>query len=115
MYDPHSWLGNHTHSYSWTKANTFAHYMGVLFETNNHKKFSNLINKGTIIAADWENDGSWDHIAFVTAVDNKIGNYGYRDYKVAQHTSNYHLWTSDTGNHWETAGVNGGKYGRIHH
>ena len=68
--------------------------MRVVFKTTNHKKFSTNINKGTIIAEDWGNDGHWDHIGFVTAVDNHIGNYGYRDYKVAQHTNNYHLQTN---------------------
>ena len=115
IYDPHSWIGKHKHSISWISANSFVHYMGVVFKTTNHKKFSTNINKGTIIAEDWGNDGHWDHIGFVTAVDNHIGNYGYRDYKVAQHTNNYHLWTSSPYNHWESVGTDGGKYGRIHH
>ena len=57
---------------------------------------------------------SWEHMAFVTAVDNYVGNsYRYYDYKVVQHTNNYHLWTSNSGNGWEDVGSDGGRYGRI--
>lgn len=87
--------------------------MGVVFTTKNHKNFSTNIHKGSIIASDNDNDGDWDHIGFVTAVDNHIGSYGYRDYKVAQHTNNYHLWTSDSDNKWEKVAAKGGKYARI--
>ena len=113
IYDPHSWIGKHKHSISWISANTFARYMGVVFTTKNHKNFSTNIHKGSIIASDNDNDGDWDHIGFVTAVDNHIGSYGYRDYKVAQHTNNYHLWTSDSDNKWEKVAAKGGKYARI--
>lgn len=112
-YNPDAWFFKHKHSRSWTKADVFARYMGVVFTDTNHKKFSENVFRGSFIAYDKENDGDWNHMAFVTATDNYIGSYGYYDYKVAQHTSNYHKWTSNTDNHWEDIGKDGGKYGRV--
>lgn len=103
----------HTHSRSWTIADRFASYLGVGLTRTNHRNFSANIEKGDIILADWENDGVWDHVAFVTDADNYVGSYGYYDYKVAQHTNNYHLRVSDSKNHWENAERNNCKYGRI--
>jgi hypothetical protein len=89
--------------------------MGVVLTRQNHRDFSAHVYKGNFIAADWTNDGDWEHMGFVTADDNYIGSYGYYDYKIAQHTSNYHAWTSSSTNNWEYVGVDGGKYGRIRH
>lgn len=112
-YNPDAWWDKHTHSRSWTVADTFARYMGIVLTTTNHKDFSTNIFRGSIIAGDWTDDGDWNHMAFVTTTDNYIGSYGYRDYKVAQHTSNYHLWISNADNNWENVGRDGGRYGRI--
>lgn len=84
--------------------------MGVASTTKDHKTFSTGINKGTIIAADFENDEDWDHIDFVVDSDNYTKNYSgkvYYDYKVAQHTNNYLAWTSSSIKGW---GNIGGKY-----
>ncbi|EHR33320.1 amidase domain-containing protein [Helcococcus kunzii] len=94
----------HQHSQAWSMADTFVRYMGISSTTTNHETFSARINKGTIIAADFSNDGDWDHVAFVVAADNYSKNYSgkkYYDYKVAQHTSNYLAWTSSSENGWE--------------
>ncbi|WNO79458.1 amidase domain-containing protein [Streptococcus suis] len=112
-YNPNAWLDKHTHSRSWTMADTFARYMGVILTRTNHRNFSANVFRGSIIAGDWTDDGDWEHMAFVTAADNYVGSYGYYDYKVAQHTSDYHLWTSNSGNNWENIGSDGGRYGRI--
>mgnify|MGYP001168572627 FL=1 len=112
-YNPNAWGNKHTYSRSWTKADTFARYMGVVLTRTNHRNFSANVFRGSIIAGDWQDDGDWEHMAFVTAADNYVGSYGYYDYKVAQHTNNYHLWTSNSGNGWEHAGSDGGRYGRI--
>ncbi|MEG0576879.1 MAG: hypothetical protein RR500_03395 [Bacilli bacterium] len=58
-------------------------------------------------------DGSWDHIAYVVADNHYVGNYGYYDYRVAQHTTNYVAWTSSSTNNWEHIGSQGGTYGRV--
>ena len=112
-YNPNAWLTKHTHSRSWTMADTFCRYMGIILTTTSHYSFSTNVFKGSIIAQDVSDDGDWDHVGFVTAADNYVGSYGYYDYKVAQHTGNYHLWTSNSGHHWEDLESNGGRYGRI--
>ncbi len=110
-----NWLGfkEHKHSRAWTMADVFARYMGVVYTTQDHFDFSDNISAGSIIGVDRSSDGDWEHIAFVTQVDSFIGSYDYYDYKVAQHTTNYHEWTSSTNNNWESAGIDGGTYARI--
>ncbi|MCR4717077.1 MAG: amidase domain-containing protein [Lachnospiraceae bacterium] len=102
----------HKHSLSWIRANSFANYMVVGYSTTSHTKFSSNIKKGDFIAADFTNDGEWDHSGFVT---DKVttNNNGYYNYKVAQHSPNYHRWVSEENNHWEGIGLVGGKYGRV--
>lgn len=112
-YNPNAWFNKHTHSRSWTMADTFARYMGVVLTRNNHRNFSANVYAGSIIGADWTDDGDWEHMAFVTQADNYVGSYGYYDYKVAQHTRNHHKWTSNSENNWEYVGMDGGRYGRI--
>ncbi len=102
----------HKHSISWIRANTFAKYMGVGYTTTNNSLFSANIKKGDFIAADYEKDGDWNHMGFVTSKKTSKTN-GYYDYKVAQHTKNYHAWASSSTNSWEKIGKDGGKYGRV--
>ena len=92
----------HTHSRSWTMADTFTKYMGISFTTSNHATFSANLSAGSIISVDFEGDGDWDHVGFVTQVAYTMGSLGYYDYEVAQHSPAYLLWTSDSGNGWET-------------
>lgn len=86
--------------------------MGVGYTTTSHSSFSKNIAKGDFIAADFENDGDWNHMGFVTDKKSSQSN-GYYDYKVAQHTSNYHAWASSSTNGWDTIAGDGGKYGRV--
>ena len=106
-------ITNHHHSRSWTMADVFARYMGVTFTTYSNRTFSENIEAGSIIGADFQDDGDWDHMGFVTARDNYVGSYGYYDYKVAQHTTDYHSWASFSDNNWELIGADGGKYARV--
>lgn len=108
-----NWITTHKYSISWVNANTFARYMGVGYKTNNHYNFSANIKKYDFIAYDKGSDGGWDHIGYVTADDTYVGSYGYYDYKVAQHTTNYHAWTSSSINKWETLQNQGYTYGRV--
>ncbi|MCI5825752.1 MAG: amidase domain-containing protein, partial [Arcanobacterium sp.] len=91
----------HRHSESWSMADTFARYMGVSFTTTNHLAFSTRVNKGSIIGLDFEKDGDWDHLGFVVDSERYKGSYGFYDYKVAQHTSNYLAWASTSINNWD--------------
>ena len=108
-------LGTNIHHYSnsWVGADTFAKYMGVGFTTKSHKTFSSNIQAGDFIAYDEVSDGDWQHMGFVTAKGRYSIGLGYTDYKVAQHTHNYHRWVSDTNNNWENVETKGGTYGRI--
>ncbi len=92
---------NHTHSNSWTSANYFAKYMGITSQTETHFDLSEIVNRGDFIALDISGDGSWNHIGFVVLKDDYIGSYGYYDYLVAQHSSNYLAWTSSDKNGWD--------------
>ncbi|WP_342565125.1 amidase domain-containing protein [Paenibacillus sp. FSL R7-0345] len=106
----------HTNSTSWSVADTFARYMGVGYTSKSHSSFSSAIAAGDFIAADFEGDGDWNHIGFVTSKSSSSGSYGgktYYDYKVAQHTNNYHAWTSSSTNGWETIEDDNGTYGRV--
>lgn len=105
-------ITTHKHSISWIRADTFAKYMGVGYTTTSHSTFTNNIQKGDFIGADFGNDGDWNHMGFVTDKETTMSN-GYYDYKVAQHTSNYHEWTSSSSNGWDTIESDGGKYGRV--
>lgn len=94
-------ITRHKHSQAWSMADGFAKYMGVSHVTENHKNFAASLRAGDFITFDKEKDGDWDHMAFVTKIDSSVGSYGYRDYKVAQHTRDYHAWTSSDTNNWE--------------
>lgn len=101
----------HTHSVSWIQARTFARYMGIKYTTTNHKTFSQNIKKGDIIGYDRAADGDADHLGFITTRDEYLGTWSgkqYYDYKVAQHTPNYHAWASSSINGWDnlSAGTN---------
>lgn len=96
-------LGIHTYSRSWTAADYFARYWGVSYETDNHADFSSHLSTGCFIAMDIGNDGDWDHIGYITNVYGSIGSYGYYNYRVAQHSSNYHEWATSPTNSWDAA------------
>ena len=60
------------------------------------------------IAIDTGRDWSNDHVGFVTVLgtydwhtNNWRHNQYYRDFMVAQHTNDYHLWGSDKNNGWD--------------
>lgn len=96
-------ITKHKHSEAWSMADTFARYMGVSKKTKTHKTFAANLRAGDFITVDFTSDGDWAHIDFVTKRDSSAGSsYGYIDYKVAQHTTDYHAWTSSSTNGWET-------------
>lgn len=109
-----NWLGwvTHTHSRSWTMADTFSRYMGVTVKTTDISAWANGLREGDFIALDKTNDGSWDHMGYVTAksttsyamVEDPIRGlcFDIPDVKVAQHTSDYNAWLSSSTNGWET-------------
>ena len=106
-------LYNHTHSQSWTLADVFCRYMGICFQNTSALGFSSNIHAGSIVGADFAGDGEWDHTGFITATQNTVGEFGYFDFKVAQHTSNYNAWASSDTNNWDNIGNDGGWYCRV--
>ena len=96
-------------SNAWSYSDNFVRFVGVSYTTYNFYNFSNNIYVGHFITYDKTNDGSWDHVGFVTSADDYAGTWGgkyYYDFKVAQHTSNYHAWVSSSTNGWETLDAN---------
>ena len=107
-----SYVWEHCYSAAWVGADRFVRFMGT--SGNEYTSFTTFAKKlisGDHIALDKQNDGDWDHMGFVC----DIGTYGaysytvdgeqyalyYRDFTVAQHTSDYFAWTSSDTNGWE--------------
>lgn len=103
----------------WVNADKFVKFFGVkssysatsLGRYTAFTNFAAAIKKGSFIAYDKEADGSWNHNGFVTYLNHSnestrrnISYHGstYKDFKVAQHSTNYHAWTSSDKNGWET-------------
>lgn len=101
-----SWYYTNANNYGtiWVNANKFAKFFGVKSTTKNFNTLSTKIKKGSFIGYDKTGDGGWDHMAFVTVkTESKKTTNGvtYYDFKVAQHSSNYHAYVSDEANGWE--------------
>lgn len=94
----------HHHSRAWVNANAFGNYWSVDVKQTSHYLFSLQLQVGDFILADGDKNGTWDHAGFVTEVSDSMfkDQYGvyYRNYKVAQHTTNYHRWANDEKNGW---------------
>lgn len=114
----------HTHSLSWTVADTFAKYMGVQYYSTDLYAWSKKITVGDPIALDSNNDGVYEHIGYITGISNDYksqeyenngvcGIIHYNDFKVAQHTDNYNAWASTSTNGWELAVRDGARYAII--
>lgn len=56
----------HSHSRSWTMADVFSRYMGVTVSTTSLTSWSRDLREGHFVALDFSNDGSWDHMGYVT-------------------------------------------------
>lgn len=103
---------SHYCSKSWSVADTFARYMGVMYSSQSHYNFSAHLQAGDFILVDSYNDGSWNHVGYVLQVDDYLTD-GYYDYFVAQHSGNYLAWTSTGSNDWELQESEGNSYGII--
>lgn len=80
----------HKYSRSWSFAPTFATYhSSSSFATRTYSTFTSKLKAGSFIAFDKGNDGSYDHIAYVTSV-NSFMSGGYYDHNIAQHSPNYY-------------------------
>lgn len=91
-------------SRKWKLASLFANYFGVSYRVKSFKTFSDKVVKGSYIGYDKENDGDCNNMGFVTATSTnlkKTNGVTYYDFKIAQHTGDYHRWVSHANNHWE--------------
>ena len=106
------------YSARWCNARSFVNFFGykAIYSAKNYSnkyttfiKFAENISKGDFIAYDTGGDKSWEHVGFVTAIKNSNGvresipyhGSNYKNFKIAQHSSFYHLWVDDDNNHWE--------------
>ena len=102
-----SWFCKTKHNYSkvWTLADKFAKFFGIKSKTSSFYTLSTRVKKGSFIGYDRNGDGNWDHMAFVTAVTKtkkSVNGVTYYDFRIAQHSGDYHAYVSETINHWET-------------
>ena len=116
-----------TYGVSWINANSFVGYwFGVDYHTTSLLDFSGNIREGDFIAVDYGLDWSYDHLGFVAwlgTYDWHTNSYGhaqyYRDFVVAQHTSDYQAWVSSDINGWDnvegldTENTREGRYVRV--
>ena len=109
------------YSHTWAGANNFARYFGNRWhsrldpgkENAHFEAFSKSLyaNGVTIIGLDYNNDGSWDHMACVVARElterfrTPRGGY-YYDFKVAQHSNDYVAWATESPNNWDIQPTN---------
>ena len=91
----------HNNSRSFTTVSYFNSYFGTYYTTTTHGNFASNLQAGSVIACDTNGDGDMNHIGFVTEVGSYNSSIGCIDYKVAQHTSDYHRWVSASNNNWE--------------
>lgn len=103
--------GYYNYSTAWSVAENFVEYIAPSYVTASNGAFANTLNPFDFIAFDRDNNGTWDHVGFVVGKRRSGSTY---DYKVAQHTNNYILWSSDANNHWDEIGSNGGRYAVMH-
>lgn len=88
----------------WTVADKFAKFFEVKYTTTSFMNLSKKVKKGSFITKDASNDKDWDHMAFVTATTSKkktTEGVTYYDFKIAQHTSDYHLYVSSKDCGWD--------------
>lgn len=84
------WKTPTNRSISWIQAATFARYMGSGYNSTYWSSLVSNVQPGDFIGYDAGADGDMDHIGFVY---DKSGSL----IKIAQHTTNYLKWSSDTG------------------
>ena len=100
-----SYIWTHKYSVTWVGADKFVRFMGTSGnEYNSFPTFALKVAAGDFIALDTKNDGDWNHMGFVCETGKYVTTDGvtYRDFLVAQHTTNYYDWVSSDINHWET-------------
>lgn len=105
------WL-YHQYSVAWINTPAFAAHMGYVNFGGNHLGFSEALRIGDVALIDQANDNQWTHAGFVTDLEPAAGQHWngyYRNYKIAQHSTNNHRWTTAIQNSWN----NGRRWGFV--
>lgn len=110
-YNPYTNSYDYTHYYSSSFINTqsFALYFGIYNKYTSFLTFSQNVKVGDFILIDESRDDAWDHLGFVTSISPSSSTYidengvsrTYYNFKVAQHSSNYHAFVNSSTNNWE--------------
>lgn len=98
-------------SMCWINSHRFANWFGIWNKSTDHDWFSNNASRGDFVALDFDSNGTWDQIGFVTEKDGYIGKWEdskgntmyYKDYRIAQHSPDYNAWASWDTCSWEEA------------
>lgn len=98
-------------SMSWINAHRFANWFGIWNKSTDHGWFSNNASRGDFVALDFDSNGTWDQIGFVTDKEGYVGKWTdskgntmyYKDYRIAQHSPDYNSWASWDSCSWEEA------------
>ena len=99
-------------SYSWSMANSFSNYFGMAMSTTSLSALTSNVRGGSFITIDYDNDGVWEHVGFVTYKGVYNSSLGYYNSTIAQHSNNYIAQFSSSTNGWDDYdGV--GRYGLI--
>lgn len=90
-------------SRSWRIAHVFKNYFGHSWKGASFRTFSEELSSGKVIGYDKTNDGDCDHVGFVTdtGILRTTEGVTYYNFKVAQHTTDYHLWVHNANNGWD--------------
>lgn len=91
------------YTFIWTMANSFSAYMGRSAKTKSLYTFSGKLIPGDFVALDEDGIGNFHHMGFVTYTGtyNTYNGKYYKDFRIAQHTNDYHEWVSSPINNWE--------------
>lgn len=88
----------------WINAHNFTLYWYMATGANNgYANFASIskdVRAGDIISVDYEKDGRYDHVGFVTA-GGSVTAQGYYDITIAQHSKDYIYKVSHKDNGWE--------------
>lgn len=90
-----------TSSPSWTRVGNFLSHWGSSVSSPDFQRISTFLRPGDVLLVDFGSDRNPDHSGLVTTIGGTIS--GYTNFKIAQHTSEYHDWASNKSG-WRSRG-----------
>jgi Putative amidase domain len=103
-------INSETYSNIENMIKSFVLYFNLYNSYTSFYTFSQSVKVGDLIVIDYTNDGSWDHMGFVTAKNSTSSSYvdqnnvarTYFNFQIAQHSNKYLLYVNSNSNNWET-------------